>query len=104
MPKGLWVRLPPGVLMTKSNRKKLELLGINHSTAHNRLYKMVMLKLLNRLGLDLCYRCRSTINDYRQLSLEHTKGWQLSVNPVEAFFDLENISFSHLKCNIRADK
>ena len=30
--------------------------------------------------------------------------WQLSKNPKDAFFDLENIAFSHLHCNILASE
>ncbi|MBP7540882.1 MAG: hypothetical protein KA802_13235 [Saprospiraceae bacterium] len=33
-------------------------------------------------------------------SIEHKVSWLNSNNPVELYFDLNNISFSHLSCNI----
>ena len=63
-----------------------------------------MLQLVKKLGLALCYRCKNTIDDYKKLSIDHTEGWQLSKNPIKAFFDLEKIAFSHLQCNIRAKR
>ena len=34
-------------------------------------------------------------------SIEHKVAWLDSENPVDLYFDLENISFSHLKCNVK---
>jgi len=33
-------------------------------------------------------------------SIEHVIPWLDSEDPVKLFFDLDNISFSHLKCNV----
>lgn len=35
-------------------------------------------------------------------SIEHLVPWLDSNNPIELYFDLDNISFSHLSCNIKA--
>lgn len=40
------------------------------------------------------------INTVDELSIEHKEPWENSDNPKELFFNLDNISFSHLKCNI----
>lgn len=42
------------------------------------------------------------IENIRDLSVEHREPWQSAENPKESFFDLDNIEFSHLNCNILA--
>ncbi len=37
-----------------------------------------------------------------EFSIEHKIPWQSAEDPKESFFDLDNIAFSHLKCNIKA--
>lgn len=44
------------------------------------------------------------IENIDDFSIEHMEAWQQAKNPKEAFFDLDNISFSHLKCNIAVGK
>lgn len=78
------------------------LLGQPHGTATNKLRKMVMFGLLQKLGQDLCYQCGLPIESVDDLSLDHKTSWQKADDPRAAFFDLENIAFSHLSCNIKA--
>lgn len=40
------------------------------------------------------------IETVKELSIEQKTPWLDSENPVSVFFDLNNIAFSHLKCNI----
>lgn len=75
-------------------------LGMSHSTASSRLRKMIMFKLAQELGHDICYRCYEKIETLEEFSVDHKVSWQNSQNPVDLFFDLNNISFSHLGCNI----
>ena len=35
-------------------------------------------------------------------SIEHIEDWEYSETPIELFFDLDNISFSHKLCNSKA--
>lgn len=42
------------------------------------------------------------INTVEELSIEHKTPWLNSNNPKELYFDLNNIAFSHLSCNIGA--
>ncbi|GAG84308.1 unnamed protein product, partial [marine sediment metagenome] len=49
--------------------------------------------------LNICYRCGEKIVDVARFSVEHKKGWRFAENPRETFFDLNNITFSHLDCN-----
>jgi glutamyl/glutaminyl-tRNA synthetase len=85
-----------------SNKIKADLLGMPAGTASARLKKMILFKLVKGADLDTCYRCGYKIEDIDELSIEHMISWQLSENPVETFFDLDNVSFSHLNCNVSA--
>ena len=80
-----------------SVKKKSDQLGMPFGTASGRLKKMIMLRLLQRLGEDVCYRCGKKIETYQELSVDHKVDW-LDVDP-DLFWDLGNISFSHRECN-----
>lgn len=85
-----------------SNEKKSLMLGMPHGTAQHKLRKSILFSLLVKYGQNKCYRCEKEIVNIDQLSIEHKKAWLNSENPKELFFDLENIAFSHLKCNFSA--
>jgi hypothetical protein len=80
-----------------SNKSKDEFLGMSHGTASHRLKKLILFNLLQELGRDGCFVCGEKISDVEALSIEHKKPW-LFVD-VALFWDLENIAFSHLRCN-----
>jgi hypothetical protein len=73
-----------------------------YGTATQKLRKMILFKLVQELDLDWCYQCGNKIENIKNLSIEHKKPWLDSDNPIENFFNLNNIAFSHLKCNISA--
>lgn len=73
---------------------------MDYATASTRLRKMVLFHLIKQLNLDICFRCKLKITDYRDLSLDHIKDWLDEPNGKDLFFDVENIAFSHIKCNI----
>ena len=79
--------------------KKDRLLGMPHGTAQNKLRKMLLWQLVVETGNDTCFRCGRPIDSIDDLSIEHKEAWQGASDPKEAFFDLENIAFSHLRCN-----
>lgn len=81
---------------------KDKLLGMPHGTANNRLRKMLLWQLVVETGRDSCFQCGQKIEDVDDLSIEHKQSWQGARDPKAAFFDLENIAFSHLRCNIGA--
>ncbi len=85
-----------------SNETKSRALGMNFSTAGGRLRKMILFDLLQRFDLDWCFRCEEPIEDIGDLSIEHKEPWQTADDPKAVYFDLDNISFSHLSCNCRA--
>jgi len=82
-----------------SNQVKTELLGIPWGTANNRMKKMLIWHLVKQLELDQCYRCENEIETIEELSIEHKEAWQQADDPSAVFFDMENITFSHLFCN-----
>ena len=82
--------------------KKSEQLGMNPGTAYHRLRKMILWKYLCLVGDNICFQCGEEIKDIDNVSLEHMRPWLDSNDPVALFFDLDNVAFSHLKCNIAA--
>lgn len=89
--------------MKKSiNCRKTEQLGINPSTAYNRLKKKLMFQMVQLLDMDWCFQCGAQIETEEELSVEHTIPWLDSENPREVFFDTSNILFSHRSCNCSA--
>lgn len=85
-----------------SNQKKHDKLGMPYGTANGRLKKNIMFDLVCKLRLNLCFHCKLEITSIAQFSIEHKTPWLNSENPVELFFDLNNIAFSHLVCNVEA--
>jgi hypothetical protein len=85
-----------------TNDKKAIQLGMPIGTASNRLRKSIIFMLLKKLNLNFCFQCGGEIESEKELSIEHKIPWLDSENPIEKFFDLENIAFSHLDCNIGA--
>lgn len=88
----------------EGNARKASLLGMPAGTAMGRLRKDLIFRMSQRLGEDVCYRCGKVIETSAELSIEHKESWQTSAAPVETFFDVENIAFSHLRCNSSAAK
>ena len=88
--------------MENSNVVKAQILGMPFGTANGRLRKKLVFHLAKKLEMLNCYRCGQLIDSIEEFSIEHIKSWQYSKNPVESFFDVENIAFSHLDCNVRA--
>ncbi len=79
------------------DKKQLQL-GINPSTASHRLVKDLLFSYVKDIP---CYRCSQPLTR-DTFSIEHKEAWLNSDDPLKLFFDLENISYSHLACNVRA--
>lgn len=80
-----------------TDKKKMQL-GMNPSTAANRLVKDVLWKLIQETRQSSCCKCGDPMTR-DTFSIEHVTPWLDSEDPVRLYFDLENISFSHLRCN-----
>jgi len=72
---------------------------MSFGAAANRLKKQLLYKFVVMAGQATCYRCSKPIESVDEFSIEHRNSWQLSADPRSAFFDLDNITFSHLGCN-----
>ena len=91
-------------MSTASKDKKKEQLGMDCSTAANRLKKQIMFAYVKRCGDDECFRCGEKIESESELSVEHKIPWLDSDDPKGLFFDFDNIAFSHLICNTKASR
>jgi hypothetical protein len=85
-----------------NNKIKDTLLGQPHGTAQAKLRKALLFEYVTKAGDDFCYRCGGQIEDIRDFSIEHKNSWQRATDPKAAFFNLCDIAFSHLSCNVRA--
>ena len=85
--------------MTNAHKKKENQLQMSLGKASGKLRKSILFYLLKKVNENFCYRCNKEIKRVEELSIEHKQAWLDSENPIELFFDLKNISFSHLKCN-----
>lgn len=82
-------------------KRKHDQLGLDFSTATARLKKTIMFSLVRDVNRDNCFRCGKKIETPEELSVEHKESWQDSEDPVKLFYDLNNIAFSHLSCNVK---
>lgn len=82
--------------------KKTKQLGMNPSTASNRLKKLLLFSFAKKLKVNWCYQCGSEITRASRMTVEHKKPWLDSNDPAKHFFDLDNIAFSHASCNYAA--
>ena len=82
-------------------RKRLnDVLGMNVSTANSRLVKDLLFQFVEQAG-HVCFRCGEAMTR-ETFSIEHTTPWLGSDNPVETYFDLSKIAYSHRNCNSKA--
>ncbi len=81
-----------------SNKRAVETLGISHGAAASRLRKMVLFRQLKKYGDNICVRCGLEITDIDELSIEHLQPWE--GRSAELFWDLNNVGFSHMACNL----
>lgn len=88
--------------MDKYNLEKKKQLGMAFGTASGKLRKSLLFHLVVRLNENICFQCSSPINEEKDFSIEHKVPWLYTDSPKELFFNLDNIAFSHLKCNLKA--
>lgn len=79
--------------------KKKQQLGMNPSTASHRLVKDILWKLIVQTNQDTCCKCGEPMSR-ETFSIEHVTPWLDSEDPAGLYFDLNNINFSHLSCNV----
>lgn len=93
--------------MDKWNRgvkAKSEALGMSFSKASHMMRKKLLFFLAKKCDMDTCFRCNMKIESLDDFSIEHKESWQNSDDPKKMYFDMENIAFSHHRCNCSARK
>lgn len=80
--------------------KKKNQLGMNPSTASGRLVKDLLWSFIVKTSQNDCYKCSKPMSR-ETFSIEHKVPWLDSEDPLSLYFDLDNIAYSHLECNIR---
>lgn len=83
--------------MSSSTQRKSQFLGVPFGTATSRLRKLVLFDVLKRHNENVCFKCALPIETADELSIEHKQPWEN--RDVALFWDLDNIAFSHLRCN-----
>jgi len=73
-------------------------------TAAHRLRKAILFSFAKRLDLNWCYQGGCEIEDIHRFTIEHKVPWLDSEDPVDLFFNMDNIAFSHDSCNYRASR
>lgn len=81
----------------RHNELKGKQLGMGVSMAQKRLYRVIMLNLAKKCGMDKCFRCGISIDDVNELSVDHKEPWFRVSN--DLFWGVSNIAFSHHRCN-----
>lgn len=105
LPERLEVRpLPRQLILDNSKAKKCQQLGMDPGTVSNRLRKALLFDLVQALGRDTCFHCHLSIENVEEFSIEHKEPWLDSEDPTGLFFNLDNIAFSHLRCNVAASR
>ena len=87
--------------MKDYNKRKEEQLGMSYGKAAQRLRKILLYDLAKKLNFHKCYRCNNYIENIEDFSIDHKVPYLYSDNPSKLFFDLNNIAFSHIKCNCK---
>jgi len=88
---------------SRSNHKENQL-GMNPSTASNRLVKQLLFSFGERLDMQWCFQCGAKIDGIDDMSIEHKIPWLHSEDPIGLYYDLDNIAFSHKICNYAASR
>jgi hypothetical protein len=83
--------------MNARKQRVVAQLGMPPGTAAGRLRKIILFHLLCRLEENICFKCAKEIVTVDELSIEHKEPWE--GRSAELFWDLNNIAFSHLRCN-----
>ena len=83
---------------------KTKKLGMSPGKARNLLVNTLLFRFAQETEMDRCFRCEKPIVCVEDCSIDHIQNWLHSDNPVEVYFDLNNIAFSHRSCNYAASK
>jgi hypothetical protein len=69
------------------------------SAATHKLRKLLLFEAMRELNKLNCFQCGETISSVDSFTVEHKVPWRLTENPMDVYFDLSNIAYSHHSCN-----
>lgn len=81
-----------------------QMLGMGKGAAYHKMVRAILFHLAGQLGRTVCFRCSTPILTIKEFSIEHKLEWENSPDALALFFDMENIAFSHARCNSAAAK
>ena len=81
--------------------RNLEKLGMHKSSAQRKLNKILLFEYVKKADENICWQCGDRITKFDEFSVEHKESWSCAEEPKKAYFDIENIAFSHLSCNVQ---
>jgi HNH endonuclease len=87
--------------MHTHEQAKVTQLGMSFGSASYRLMRNILFAFVEKTNQNICYRCGKPMSA-KDFSIEHKEPW-LHVSPA-LFWDLENIAFSHKRCNIACSR
>jgi len=80
-------------------KKYEEQLGTTLGKARNQLCNQMLLYYATLVNQHICHKCNLPVVDPQELSLDHIKPWRNEINAKELYWDTENVTIAHLKCN-----
>jgi AP2 domain. len=83
--------------------KRSEILGESIDGAWYKLRKMILFNQAKESGKDICCRCHKKIENIDEFSIDHIESWEKSYDPKKSFYDMNNIAYSHERCNYLND-
>jgi hypothetical protein len=86
--------------LTREQRRSVrikEQLGMSKSTASKQLMKTLLFSCVLELKKNTCFVCGELIQHIDDFSIEHKIPWE--GRDTALFWDLNNIAYSHLRCN-----
>lgn len=88
--------------MYPSELKKKQQLGMDAGAASLQLKKSILFFLAQKCGMDICFQCGKKIEYINEFTVEHKTPYLNSADPLDLYFDMDNIAFSHGLCNTKA--
>jgi len=79
---------------------KKNVLKMPYGTAIYYLRRYILFDFVKKSNKDTCFRCSEKIVKIEDFSIDHKKPWKFI--SAKLFWDLNNIAFSHLRCNVYA--
>jgi hypothetical protein len=84
----------------RAHVRKTQILGESFSNANYRLARDLLFNFVEKSG-HVCHQCGEPLTR-STFSIEHIEDWMNHENPRDAFFNPDNIGYSHIACNTRA--